>query len=297
MASAAPVRAFHFDDGANPPLCSCTKYTDRESVRELEDSFVLRSRTRTERPVSRFATWEAIERHLGIDTGRCALPGHDGYEAGVGWFKGGPQYACNCLGWRPDPDLICDHGYQPNACPFHRDRAPAWHRPLGDAYHAIWTGRELGFDDKLSRPMRAVWWLLLEHAAGIREPVGLELPVPADATDLEREAADFAALWFGLQLADGKGLPTALSVTLLADRLRVPRPRAGEALAALRRYGTIKLAGETPPRGPRRHGTFLYVPGGGPDSGRPEIVGGSNGFSSTRSEPQPARMSLVLSGR
>jgi hypothetical protein len=130
--------------------------------------------------------------------------------------------------------------------------------PLGDAYNAIWTGRKLGFKDRLPKGLRFAWWLLLEHGAGVREPVALDLPVAEDATDLEREAVKLAALMFGLERAEGIESPMPFSVTLVADRLRVVRPRAGETIKALRKAGSIVRDGSSPGQGRR---TFLYRPG------------------------------------
>jgi hypothetical protein len=201
-----------------------------------------------------------LQRQLGIaGSAGCALPGHDGIAMVLPWRDSDTlQYACDCLGSLRE--LLCPRCYG------HRlqhdyshwcHKPPLWFWPLGDAYHAIWTGRVLGFRDRLPRGLRFAWWLLLEHDAGLREPVPVELPVRDEANELERRTAELAALMFGLHRREGLTEPIPFSVTLVADRLRVTRPRACEAIKALRQAGTIIRDGAI--RGQGRP-TFLYRP-------------------------------------
>jgi hypothetical protein len=196
---------------------------------------------------------ERLEAFFGIDAGSCALPGHQGVAL-VGWWRDGFQYGCDCLGWMPG--VICPKCGDPrehcHCSPWLR--LPCYFRPLGDAHHAIWTGRELGFEDRLPGALRAIWWLLLEHDAGLRSVTLPDLRVSPDANDTERRAAEFFAVKHGLEASAGYDRPIPFPVRLVEDRLRVTRDEAHQAIKALREHGTIAQDG--------RHGqTFLYRPG------------------------------------
>lgn len=45
----------------------------------------------------------------------------------------------------------------------------------------------------------------------------------ANATDLQRQATEFAALMFGLELSEGIDSPMPFSMTLVVGRLRISR--------------------------------------------------------------------------
>jgi hypothetical protein len=62
---------------------------------------------------------------------------------------------------------------------------------------------------------------------------------------------------FGLHATEGLTGAIPFSVTLVSDRLRVARPRAGEAIRALRDAGALVQVGSTKGVGRR---TPLYLP-------------------------------------
>ena len=179
--------------------------------------------------------------------------GHDGVAVVSIYQKTGAlQYGCDCLG--PISDGECSRcgesrSYPREGChyvPFH-----FW--PLGDAYRAAWTGQSLGFNDRLPAPLRAIWWLLLEHDAGLR-PVALpELHLASDVSDTERRAAEFFAVKCRLEVSEGYDRPIPFPVRLVAERLRVSRDDAHRAIKALRDHGTIIVTG-------RADRTYLYRP-------------------------------------
>jgi hypothetical protein len=231
------------------------QWSSESSSSDVDTASPSSSRTETE---GRPGDATKLEAFLGIDEGPCALPGdhHDGGALVGRWREGSLQYACNCLGWMPG-QLCPECCHERRYCQCHwRNFQPFYYRPLGDAYYAIKTGVEVGFNDRLpSVGLRAMWWLLLEHAAGLRPVAMPRLDLAADASKLERRAAEFFGLKHGLEASEGYGAEgIRFPVRLVADWLGVDKDRAHEAIKALRDHGTIRVVGKS-----RR--AFLYVPG------------------------------------
>lgn len=192
---------------------------------------------------------DVIADALEMSDGLCPLPTHRGFAYVAPLLK--LPFSCDCLGAdiRVGPYASVELGR-------------SWfHRPLADAYRAVWTGRVLDRRSKLSNGMRAVWTLLLAERVNLIYPAPVQLPpAPSHVVD----AAALFALLAGLRVAIGSenALPMPFSVTLVQDYCRVERGAAHRQIKALIEAGVIVKVGEEPRRGGHRHGAALYRPGG-----------------------------------
>ena len=198
-----------------------------------------------------------LHQALGMQVGEhgryaaCPLPGHGGVawlDAAGGRYGDDLRFWCDCFGH--DSQFPGD------------DSRSDYHRHVADAYHAIQTGRVLagrGRADDLALELRGYWSMRLARDAGLLAALDLAA-LPPDAEDDLRRGRDL----FGLLCARDRaaGIPrTAFSRGLVQRTLGIGRDRARQVIAALRDAGVIVQVDETPPRGRRAHGTYLYEPG------------------------------------
>ena len=115
---------------------------------------------------------DVIADALEMSDGLCPLPAHRGFAYVAPLLK--LPFSCDCLGAdiRVGPYASVEFGR-------------SWfHRPLADAYRAVWTGRVLDRRSKLSNGMRAVWTLLLAERVNLIYPAPVQLPpAPSHVVD------------------------------------------------------------------------------------------------------------------
>lgn len=180
----------------------------------------------------------------------CPLAGHDGI-ASLDAVGGELRLWCDCLG----AELRWDGG----------GNAEHWY-PLSDAYYSVRSGVVL---DRANHRVagRFAWRLLLLAAAGVVEPVSIELPpLPAGGSVELEEARKLFALVAGLRLAladciRAEPLPMPFSEELVRRWCRlaggiVPR----QTIDGLVEHGVIEFCGQEAPRPDQRRGAFLYRP-------------------------------------
>jgi hypothetical protein len=214
----------------------------------------------------------AVARAFGMTPGEhgwaaCPLPGH-------GWTARVEPRPSHRQGHRATDELhlVCD-------CTGTELRWDGGGRTehewsLADAYHAIRTGRVLGYGDKLAKGQRFVWLLLLAHELGLVTPVDVHLPaLPPDASDATHRVHALFGRLAGLRLAVGSTLLMPFGVTVVQDVCGLSRGAAHDAIRALVAAGVIAKAGEEPGRFPQP--AFLYEPS---RPRRPDAYSPSDGY-------------------
>ncbi len=125
-----------------------------------------------------------------------------------------------------------------------------------------WAAKVSGRQRRLSGPELAVWKLDLLRAAGLIEPVPVDLPdLPEGASEAARTLRRRFAVLLGLRRLRGDGDdPAPFTKRFAADWCGLSESTALRALGELLRAGVIVKAGEHP----SRHGrspAALYLPG------------------------------------
>ena len=194
----------------------------------------------------------AAARALGVSTDKaifpCPLPGHDGV-AELDEMRGEIALWCDC------------HGAE---LKYDRAGRALHHYALSDAYYSVVSGVPL---DRQNFEVhgRFVWRMLLLEAAGMVEPVPVDMAyLPADAPAQLHAARVLCLKLAGMRLALADcireaPLPFPLSEALVRDYCRLSvRPR--DVINGLIEAKVLRFAGRASLRPGQARSAFLYEP-------------------------------------